>query len=116
MTSLPIFTPEIAKAVLTDVLSALNAAENIQKLAEAEEKSGNGMLNRMQFVFPVIIQIQMDVIKKYGFSEGREGIVLFTQQLRAFERKDPEIAQLHSQVRSYFLPPVTRSSSTEASL
>lgn len=116
MTTLPTFTPEIAKAALTDVLSALNAAENIQKLAEAKENSGNEMLKMMQFVFPIIVQIQMDVIKKYGFSEGREGTVQFAQLLRAFEREDPEIAQLHSQVRSYFLPPVTISSSTEASL
>lgn len=104
------------------------------------------MLKMMQFVFPIVVQIQMDVIKNYGFSEGREGIgfkcisisvikinynavfiiiysfflsvgtVQFVQLLRALEREDPEIAQLHSQVRSYFLPPVTISSSTEASL
>ena len=27
----------------------------------------------MQFVFPIVVQIQMDVIKNYGFPEGREG-------------------------------------------
>lgn len=32
------------------------------------------MLKMMQFVFPIVVQIQMDVIKNYGFSEGREGI------------------------------------------
>ncbi|XP_076170918.1 protein C10 isoform X3 [Ptiloglossa arizonensis] len=116
MTTMPNFTPEIAKAVLTDVLAVLNTSENIQKLTEAKEKSGNEMLKMMQFVFPIVVQIQMDVIKNYGFPEGREGTVQFTQLLRALEREDPEIAQLHSQVRSYFLPPVTISSSTEASL
>ncbi|XP_071878241.1 protein C10 isoform X3 [Bombus fervidus] len=95
---------------------ALNTPENTQKLAEAKENSGNEMLKMMQFVFPIVVQIQMDVIKNYGFSEGREGTVQFVQLLRALEREDPEIAQLHSQVRSYFLPPVTISSSTEASL
>ncbi|XP_033175078.1 protein C10 isoform X2 [Bombus impatiens] len=113
MTDLPVFTSEVAKAVLTDVLTALNTPENTKKLAEAKENSGNEMLKMMQFVFPIVVQIQMDVIKNYGFSEGT---VQFVQLLRALEREDPEIAQLHSQVRSYFLPPVTISSSTEASL
>lgn len=44
------------------------------------------------------------------------GTVQFAQLLRTLEREDPEVAQLHSQVRSHFLPPVTISSSTEASL
>lgn len=32
------------------------------------------MLKMMQFVFPIVTQIQMDVIKNYGFLEGREGL------------------------------------------
>lgn len=116
MTATQNFTPETAKAILTDVLSALNTPENVQKLAEAKENSGNEMLKMMQFVFPIVTQIQMDVIKNYGFPEAREGTVQFAQFLRMLEREDPEIAQLHGQVRSYFLPPVTISSSTEASL
>lgn len=55
----------------------LNTSENIQKLTEAKEKSGNEMLKMMQFVFPIVVQIQMDVIKNYGFPEGREGDIYF---------------------------------------
>lgn len=110
------FTPELAKAVLTDVLAALNSPENIQKISEVKEISGNEMLKVIQFVFPIVTQIQMDVIKNYGFPEGREGTVQFAQLLRSIEREDPEVAQLHGQVRSYFLPPFTINSSTEASL
>lgn len=39
----------------------------------AKENSGNEMLRTMQFVFPAVMQIQMEVIKKYGFPDGREG-------------------------------------------
>ncbi|XP_018394104.1 PREDICTED: protein C10 isoform X1 [Cyphomyrmex costatus] len=117
MANVPGFTLETAKAILTDVLTALNTPENLQKLTEAKESSGNEMLKMMQFVFPLVTQIQMNVIKNYGFPEGREaGTVQFAQLIRALEREDAEIAQLHSQVRSYFLPPVTINSSTEASL
>lgn len=56
-----------------DVLSALEMPENLQKLNSARDNSGNEMLKTMQFVFPIVMQIQMEVIKKYGFSEGREG-------------------------------------------
>lgn len=60
-------------AILKDILTALNTPENLQKLTETKERSGNEMLKIMQFVFPVVIQIEMDVIKNYGFPEGREG-------------------------------------------
>ncbi|XP_015522009.1 protein C10 [Neodiprion pinetum] len=116
MASLTQFTSETAKAALTDILAALNSPDNVQKITEAKENSGNEMLKMMQFVFPIVTQIQMDVIKNYGFPEGREGTVQFAQFIRTLERDDPEIAQLHGQVRAYFLPPVTISSSTEASL
>lgn len=116
MASVPGFTLETAKAILTDILTALNTPENLQKITEAKENSGNEMLKMMQFVFPLVTQIQMDVIKNYGFSEGREGTVQFAQLIRALEREDAEVAQLHSKIRSYFLPSVTINSSIEASL
>jgi len=58
---------------MTNIVTALNAPENIQKIAEAKEKSGNDVLKMMQIVFPIVMQIQMDVIKNYGYPEGREG-------------------------------------------
>lgn len=67
-------------AILTDILTALNTPENLQKFAEAKENSGNEMLKMMQFVFPLVTQIQMDVIKNYGFPEGREGIYIYVHE------------------------------------
>lgn len=64
-------------AILTDILTALNTPENLQKFAEAKENAGNEMLKMMQFVFPLVTQIQMDVIKNYGFPEGREGVYIY---------------------------------------
>ncbi|XP_032663502.1 protein C10 [Odontomachus brunneus] len=112
-TALHTITVETAKAILADVLTALNTPENLEKLAEANEKSGNEMLKKMQFVFPLVIEIQIDVIKNYGFPEGREGAVRFAEIIRAFEKEDPEVAQLHNQVRSYFLSPVLINSTNE---
>nr|CAD7569456.1 unnamed protein product [Timema californicum] len=91
---------------LTNVLEAINLPENTMKLGEAKDNAGNDMLKMMQYVFPIVTQIQMEVIKKYGFSEGREGIVRFAQLIRTMEKDDAEVAHLHAQVRAHFLPPV----------
>jgi len=58
---------------MTNIVTALNVPENAQKITEAREKSGNDVLKIMQVVFPIVMQIQMDVIKSYGYPEGREG-------------------------------------------
>lgn len=43
------------------------------KVNEAKISAGNDMLKVMQYVFPIIVQIEMDIIKKFGFSDNREG-------------------------------------------
>lgn len=62
-------------AVLSSILEAISLPENAAKLGEAKDNAGNDMLKMMQFVFPIVMQIEMDVIKSYGFPEGREGTV-----------------------------------------
>lgn len=101
------FTAEKARAALTVILEAIELPENSVKLGEAKDTAGNDMVKMMQYVFPIVMQIQMDVIKKFGFSEGHEGIVNFSQQIRQLEREDTEVAHLHAQVRAHFLPPVS---------
>ncbi|XP_044732710.1 protein C10 [Chrysoperla carnea] len=100
------FTVENAIAALNDILEELNTEENSSKLQEARESIGNEMLKMMQYVFPMIMEIEMNVIKKYGFVEGREGIVKFSQMIRQFEKEDAEVARLHNLLRAYYLPSV----------
>ena len=40
----------------------------------ARESAGNDMLKVMQTVFPITVQIQMDVIKNYGFTADGDGM------------------------------------------
>lgn len=44
------------------------------------------------------------------------GAVQFAQLVRSLEKDDAEVAKLHAQVRSYFLPGTPLNSSTDASL
>lgn len=102
----PNLSPETAKEILNKTLEELQAPENSQKLIDARDNVGNEMLKVMQYVFPVVMQIQMEVIKDFGFTEGREGILKFSQIIRNLERDDPEIGRLHSLIKTYYLPPV----------
>lgn len=65
----------------------------------------------MQLVFPIVMELQMDVIKNYGFV-GREGLVHFEQLIRDME-VDDEIARLRQQIRNTYLPPMTNASSPD---
>lgn len=62
-------------AALVSVLEAIESKENSFKLAEAKDAAGTDMLKVMQLIFPILLQIKMDIIKTYGFPEGREGRV-----------------------------------------
>lgn len=73
--------------------------------------AGREMIKMMQLVFPIIMELQMDVIKNYGFV-GREGLVHFEQLIREME-SDDEIARLRQQVRNIYLPPMTSASSPD---
>lgn len=65
----------------------------------------------MQLVFPIVMELQMDVLKNYGFV-GREGLVHFEQLIREMEA-DEEIARLRQQIRNTYLPPMTTASSPD---
>lgn len=108
------FTLETARAALTDILEAIDNSDNSVKLTEAKTNAGNDMLKMMQYVYPIVVQIEMEVIKKYGFPDNRDGIIQFTQNIVALEREDSVVADLHNQIRAHFLPPVTIA--TDASL
>lgn len=58
---------------MAEVLETLSECENALNLEDAKNKAGNDMLKVMQYVYPIIVNTQMEVIKKYGLPEGREG-------------------------------------------
>lgn len=65
---------------LTDILDAFVISENAAKMRMARENAGNDMLKVMQTVFPITVQIQMDVIKNYGFTADGDGVYYFSCQ------------------------------------
>lgn len=106
-------TPEVAVLILTKILAELQTPQNTQKLEEARDNVGNEMLKMMQYVFPIVMQIEMDIIKEFGYPESRDGIIQFAQMLRSIEKEDPEISRLHSLIKTYYLPPVSVSTNSD---
>lgn len=106
------FTHETGRTVLMEILKTLNFSENTKKIAEAKG-SNKDMLNMIQLVFPLVMQIQMDVIKKHGFPGSREGLIQFSQLVRELENEDAEIARLRQQIRAIYLPPMVINTSND---
>ncbi|XP_055633208.1 protein C10-like [Toxorhynchites rutilus septentrionalis] len=107
--------------MLIDVLKTANLPDNAKKdgrsptskLSEAKANSGKEMIKMMQYVFPLVMQLQITVIKEYGFPANREGLVQFEQIIQEFEREDVDIARLRSQVRSIYLQPININSTND---
>ncbi|GJQ81801.1 hypothetical protein Trydic_g343 [Trypoxylus dichotomus] len=111
---IPLLTSEMAILILNKTIEELQSPENTKKIEEARDNVGNEMLKMMQHLFPIVMQVQMDVIKEFGFPDGRDGIVKFAQMLRSLERDDPEVARLHSTIKAYYLPPVSVNATNES--
>lgn len=100
------FTSETGRTILIEIIKTVNQPEHSKRLSEAKASAGKEMLAMMQFVFPLVMQIQMDVIKLFGFAGNREGLVQFEQLVRELEREDAELSRLRSQIRAIYLPPI----------
>lgn len=101
----PKLSLEETKAALTDILDALLAPSNKEKLDDARKVAGNDMMKMMHHVFPLVTKIQQDVIQKHGFGSEGEDAIKFVQTVRQYEGQDPEVAQLALRLKSNFLPP-----------
>ena len=94
------------KEALRDILAAFEKGENARRLEEARERAGNDMLKTMQTVFPLLVQIQEEVIQKYGFTADGDGSLKFLNICRDYEQNDAEIRQMNATLKNIFLPPL----------
>lgn len=104
--SQPSLSLEETKGAMQDVLNAFEVAENKTRMEEVKDAAGNDMMKMMQIVFPVVTQIQQEVIAKYGFTTDGEGAIKFAQTVRQYEVVDNDIASMASKLKSLFLPPM----------
>lgn len=100
------FNSETGKLILGEIIKTCNHSDNSKRLSELKASAGKEMLQMMHLVFPEVMQIQMDIIKNFGFPGNREGLIQFEQLIRDLEKDDAEIARLRSQIRAIYLPPI----------
>lgn len=67
-------TVDQVRLILSEIIEALESPDYAPKLDEAKEAAGNEMLKMMQIVFPMVVQIEMETIKRHGFINSREGM------------------------------------------
>lgn len=101
------FTSETGRNILGDIIKTCNHPDNSKRLSEAKAAAGKEMIMMMHLVFPQVMQIQIDIIKNYGFPGNREGLIQFEQLVRDLEKDDSEVARLRAQIRAIYLPPIT---------
>ncbi|XP_057377645.1 protein C10-like [Daphnia carinata] len=101
------FDAEKAREACNDILTALSQPGNAEKLARAREVAGTDMVKVMREVFPIVTQIQLEVIQRFGFPGDGEGAAQFLQLVRSLEKEDGEVSRLSDQLRAHFLPPMT---------
>lgn len=70
-------TVDQVRQILSEVIDSLESPDYSSKLDEAKEAAGNEMLKMMQIVFPMVVQIEMETIKRHGFSNSREGMYYY---------------------------------------
>ena len=59
--------------ILQDLLQNLQSDEINEKISGARDQAGNDMVKYMQLVFPLVAQVQAEVIEKHGFYGERGG-------------------------------------------
>ena len=60
-------------AACSDILKALKEPQNAERLAQAKESAGTDMVKVMREVFPIVTEVQLEVISNYGFSADGDG-------------------------------------------
>lgn len=51
----------------------INEVGNDSKIRRAKEEAGNDMIEVMKLVFPIIVDIQVEIVAKFGLPRNKEG-------------------------------------------
>ncbi|KAA0202454.1 hypothetical protein HAZT_HAZT009232 [Hyalella azteca] len=73
---------------------------------EAREAAGNDMVALMTRVYPIIATLTSAAIVPLGYPKDGSGVLQFERAVQSLLPQDAELARLHSELRSYYLPAV----------
>jgi hypothetical protein len=65
------------------------------------------MAKYIESFLPLAIQLQYKIASKYGFTADTDGLLEFTNQIKALSNQDDSIAQLFNSFKNQLIPPLT---------
>ncbi|CAL8070092.1 unnamed protein product [Orchesella dallaii] len=97
-------SPENVKEALQVMLERMHLPENEAKVQGAKEQAGDDMVEVFKNVFPIVLQIQIEVVSKFGFVSNQEGLKDFLIRVNQLTNEYPEILDLMLKIREVYLP------------
>ncbi|XP_065197691.1 protein C10-like [Sycon ciliatum] len=92
------------KQALRDVVTALQQPENLARVEAGLTLAGDDPMKRLMLLTPIVLDIEKDVIAKYGFTADQAGVMRFMVIVKQYEAVDAEIQELSATLRAKFLP------------
>ncbi|ODM91574.1 Protein C10, partial [Orchesella cincta] len=97
-------SPENVKEALQVMLERMHLPENEAKVQGAKEQAGDDMVEVFKNVFPIVLQIQIEVVSKFGFVSNQEGLKDFLIRVNQLTNEYSEILDLMLKIREVYLP------------
>lgn len=101
----PALSVERTRAALQEVVSALQAPEVNQRVESGLAEAGDDPMKRVMILSPIVLDVEKDVIARYGFTADQPGVLRFLMLVKQYESVDEEIKRLYDFLKAKFLPP-----------
>lgn len=92
-----------AKVIVGEMLDRLDSDLINEQLSSVRAECGNDMVLYTQRVFPLVMNVQSEVIARHGFV-GQQGNLEFVHTVKTLEQSDSQLADMNTQIKEYFLP------------
>ncbi|OXA64601.1 uncharacterized protein LOC110855423 [Folsomia candida] len=96
--------PQAVKDALELMWSRINEPDNLDKINGAKEEAGNDMIEVMKLVFPLVVDIQVEAVGKFGFPRNKDGLRDFLVRANELLENDKDISEMLIRIRSIYLP------------
>lgn len=104
MAAPPTLTKEEASAALEEALALFEKEENVALLESLKEEAGGDIMKWMQSVIPQALNIQKDVVTKYGFPDNQMGAMAFAMALNKAAGDDNDMKVRVDLLKAKFVP------------
>ncbi|CAG7728601.1 unnamed protein product [Allacma fusca] len=95
---------EQIKECLQTMLATLQSPEFIRKVGQIKTESNNDMVYLMRVLFPMVVEIQTQIVGSIGLSSTKDGLKEFLMRANQLSQDDEEIRNLFIEIKNIYLP------------